>query len=306
MDLRKLRYLETIYRLKSFTKAAEALYISQPSLSNAILSLEKELGVTLINRSRPPLRFTQDGERFMWHVYRILGDVRDAEDEMKEMARKRKQTLMLTWPSITVNDHLLSSIYTRFCRLFPEYSVIIQDDTIKGTITRLMSEELDLAMVHLPESQDMTHFTYIPVTDSKVCVILPENHELAWEDEISYEMLKDQTILTFQPGSLIRSEIEMNFSRMGITPSIISVNQMDFAKKLVLQKQGISFGTMDLGLPEMKEPGLVMLPLQDPLILHKGFLLKRGRPNNRAVTNLIEFVIGTTEKLRMSHGDGSH
>ena len=72
MDLKKLRYLEAIYRLKSYTKAAEELFISQPSLSNAIHALEKELGVSLIDRSRQPLRFTFEGERFMWHVYKIL------------------------------------------------------------------------------------------------------------------------------------------------------------------------------------------------------------------------------------------
>lgn len=66
-----MRYLEAIYRLKSYTKAAEELFISQPSLSNAIHSLEKELGVSLIDRSRQPLRFTFEGERFMWHVYSV-------------------------------------------------------------------------------------------------------------------------------------------------------------------------------------------------------------------------------------------
>ena len=140
MDLKKLRYLEAIYRLKNYTKAAEELYISQPSLSNAIHSLEKELGVTLINRSRQPLRFTFEGERFMWHVYRILECVHDAQVDIEEMSERRKHTLILIWPSITANDFILPKIYTEFHSLYPSYHVVVQDSPIQSTLTRLLSE----------------------------------------------------------------------------------------------------------------------------------------------------------------------
>ena len=146
MDLKKLRYLEAIYRLKSYTKAAEELFISQPSLSNAIHALEKELGVSLIDRSRQPLRFTFEGERFMWHVYKILECVREAEEDIAEMSERKKHSLMLIWPSITANDYILPKIYTDFHRQYPIYNVVVQDATIQSTMTRLLSEEVDLAI----------------------------------------------------------------------------------------------------------------------------------------------------------------
>ena len=298
MDIRKLKYLETIYRVKSFTKAAEELYISQPSLSNAIHSLEAELGVTLINRTRPPLRFTMAGERFMWHVYRILEDVQEAEAEIAEMAQQRRYSIMLIWPSITANDFILPKIYTQFQSLFPNYQVIVQDDTIQGTMTRLLSEDVDLALVHLPDNQDLTSFAFIPICESSVWVLLPEGHPLAEESEIAFPLLKNETIFTFQPGSLIRRKIQDQMTRANIHPQIVSVNQMDVAKKLVLQGDGISFVTMDNTLMRPLEQDLTLRPLAEPITFQKGFLVKKRKKTAAGISNLIGFVKETVEALR--------
>ena len=277
MDLKKIRYLEAIYRLKNYTKAAEELYISQPSLSNAIHSLEKELGVILINRSRQPLQFTVEGERFMWHVYRILECVHEAEEDIAEMSERRKHTMTLIWPSITANDYILPRIYTDFHIKYPIYNVVVQDATIQNTITRLLSEEVDLAMVNLPDNQDLTAFSFIPMLESSVWVMLHRGHPLENQEAISFEMLQDQTILTFQRGSLIRKKIEECCEKAKVRPKIISVNQMDVAKKLVLQKYGITFTTMDNIKMLATEQDLVLRPLERPITFQKGFLIKRGR-----------------------------
>ena len=268
MDLKKLRYLEAIYRLKSYTKAAEELFISQPSLSNAIHALEKELGVSLIDRSRQPLRFTFEGERFMWHVYKILECVREAEEDIAEMSERKKHSLMLIWPSITANDYILPKIYTD--------------------------------MVNLPDNQDLTAFSYIPVMESSVWVMLHRSHPLVQHPSISFEMLGDQTLLTFQRGSLIRRKIEESCEKAKIRPKIISVNQMGVAVQLVQQGYGISFTTMDNTKVNIPEMDLVLRPLEQPIVFQKGFLLKRGRQPSPGVNKLIKFVKDTVAELQNS------
>ena len=298
MDLKKLRYLEAIYRLKNYTKAAEELYISQPSLSNAIHALEKELGVVLINRARQPLRFTAEGERFMWHVYRILECVHEAEEDIAEMSARRSHSLFLIWPSITANDYILPKIYTDFHKQHPGYNVVVQDATIQSTMTRLLSEEVDLALVNLPDNQDLNAFSYIPVMESSVWVMLPRNHPLQDQPSISFQMLHDQTLLTFQRGSLIRKKIEESCEKANITPKIISVNQMDVAKKLVQQNYGITFITMDNTKTAPYEQDLILRPLDQPIVFQKGFLLKRGRQPSPGANKLIKFVQETVEALQ--------
>ena len=300
MDLRKLRYLEAIYRHKNYTKAAEELFISQPSLSNAIHSLEKELGIILIDRSRQPLRFTAEGERFMWHVYRIIECVREAEEDIVEMSEQRKRSLMLIWPSITANDYILPKIYTDFNKQYPLYNVIVQDATIQSTMIKLLSGEADLAMVNLPDNQDLSEFSFIPVMISSVWVILHRGHPLEEKTAISFEMLKDQTFLTFQRGSLIRKKVEESCEKAKIKPRIISVNQMDVARSLVLQGYGISFTTMDNTREKTLEQDLILRPLEQPIIFQKGFLLKRGQQTSPGVNKLIKFVMETVEELQSS------
>ena len=298
MDLKKLKYLEAIYRLKNYTKAADELFISQPSLSNAIHSLEKELGIVLIDRTRQPLRFTDEGERFMWHVYRIMECVHEAEAEISEMSERRKRSLMLIWPFITANDYILPKVYTDFHKLYPHYSVVVQEATIQTTFTKLLSEEVDLAMVNFPDNQDLAGLSFIPVMNSSVWVMLPQGHPLEKQEEISFEMLRNETLLTFQRGSLIRTKIEECCEKAQIHPEIISVNQMSVAKNLVLQGNGITFTTMDDTRTAVPENDLVLRPLTQPITFQKGFLLKRGKQPSPGVSKLIKFVADTVEELR--------
>jgi DNA-binding transcriptional LysR family regulator len=82
MDTRKLEYLEAVYRLRNFTKAANEQFVSQSSLSEAILRLEEEMGAKLINRDVKPIEFTPSGEVFMKYVYPLLNIVRTAREEV--------------------------------------------------------------------------------------------------------------------------------------------------------------------------------------------------------------------------------
>ena len=120
MDLKKLEYLETIYRLRSFSKAAEAHFISQPSISNAIQKLETELGVLLIDRNAKPLVFTPEGVRFMSHVYTILNAVEEAQKDMREISSLNRQQLKMAIHSILV-DWIFTQIFSDFQERYPGY-----------------------------------------------------------------------------------------------------------------------------------------------------------------------------------------
>lgn len=298
MELKKLEYLESIYRLRSFTKAAEELYISQPSLSNAIQKLEGELKVKLINRDEKPLVFTQEGERFMWHVYRILNTVREATFDMKEMADARKRLLTVAWPSCTVNDSILTKIYTDFHELYPQYQIALIDDTIQNTLVRLSSEDIDLAFVHIPDDFNLEAFEFIPVLCCEVCVMLPRNHRLAGNERISCQMLEAERIFTFQPGSLIRQKLEDSFRKASVCPEIVNVNQIEVAKRMARQGHGITFSTKDDMVTIMEEDDLILVPLKEPISFVKGFLMKRGRSHSPAVWSMINFVQNTVQEHR--------
>ena len=85
MDLRKLEYFEMVARIGNFTKAAEALHVSQPSITTAIRSLEQSLGVILMNRNQREVLLTKEGEILYHKAVRILNDVNSTMQQMKDL-----------------------------------------------------------------------------------------------------------------------------------------------------------------------------------------------------------------------------
>ena len=98
MEIRPFLYVNQIAECGSMTKAAAALFITQPALSNYISKLEEELGVRLFDRSVTPLRLTYAGERYLAYTRRILMQVGDLEREMRDISRNQRGRIRLGFP----------------------------------------------------------------------------------------------------------------------------------------------------------------------------------------------------------------
>ena len=126
LDIKKLKYLESIYRHKNFTRASEELYVSQPAISVAINSLEREMGVKLINRTSKEVSFTNEGEDLMPYVYRILNEVDKAEKLVSEMALVNNNKLNLG-VSYSLSVRLIPFLYTNFFVNWPESKIHLEE-----------------------------------------------------------------------------------------------------------------------------------------------------------------------------------
>ena len=126
LDIKKLKYLESIYRHKNFTRASEELYVSQPAISVAINSLEREMGVKLINRTSKEVSFTNEGEDLMPYVYRILNEVDKAEKLVSEMALVNNKRLNLG-VSYSLSVRLIPFLYTNFFVNWPESKIHLEE-----------------------------------------------------------------------------------------------------------------------------------------------------------------------------------
>lgn len=95
LDIKRLQYLEAVYRYLNFTRASEELFVSQSAISMAIKSLEADLGVRLIVRSPQSVAFTYEGEQLVQHARRILLECENAEREMADLSESKSYTLHL-------------------------------------------------------------------------------------------------------------------------------------------------------------------------------------------------------------------
>ena len=299
MELKNLQYLESIYRLRSFTRAAEEHYISQPSISNAVQKLERELGVTLINRNDKPLSFTENGERFMCHVRNILSLTDDAVQDMKELSDPQKMTLRLSWAS-TIGDIILPRIYTEFYKKYPQYQVVLSAETLQDMMKRLLTEEIDMAYAHIREGYDSRLFDMIPIQSCELQVLMSRDNPLSKYGHLSLEMLAGEQILAFPPGSVFRNKIEEKFAEAHIVPKLQTITHTDIIQELVEQNYGISFLTKELDNSLAHNEKLLFVPLSEPVYFLKGFLLKNGVKRTAAMKAMILFIQDVVKEIRYS------
>lgn len=285
MDLKKLEYLESIYRLRNFTKAAKELYISQPSISSAVQSLEDELGVTLINRNTRPLSFTVAGEEFMEYVHRILKEVKDAAEAMKLLSKQSQESLHIAIYSSSTSQ-IIPKVYIDFQTLFPQYTLSITETTLTAMLEQIQSGELDLAYTLIPDNYDRSVFKVIPMESCELWLLISASHPLASEEAIGLDQLSTEKIFSYPEGSLIRQKLDTELARYHITIRHTVLHRLDLINTLVEQNQGVSFILHDNfhSLPESS--GLRIKPLKTPILFQTGLIYKQGTRMTNAMKDM--------------------
>ncbi len=289
VELKSLQYLESVYRNKSFTKAANEFYVSQPSISVAVQKLENELGATLIDRNAKPLAFTEDGERFMHHVHNILDAVEDAVNDMQHRTNRTEQTLSCAWAT-TLGDMIRPTIYTTFFAKHPNYQISIKEGTQKNVESELLNGSLDMAYTHILDSLNPELFETIPIQISETCVIMSRKHPLAFKPNLCLKDLREERILIFPKGSMIRSKIEDAFRRVYAVPDFYTVSFVSQIYEMICSDFGIALFPLDRVNSLLEDSQIAVIPLRESITFLKGFILKRGVRRTDAMQDLIDYT----------------
>ena len=149
MNSKKLKYIITIAELKSISKAANELFISQPSLSSILSNLEKELGVTLFNRSTSPLSLTYAGEKYIKIAKEILSLESNLKKELFDISNMKKGKLTVGIPSVR-GTHVLPLILPKFKEKFPAMEIHLIEGDSNYLEECLFSGKVDLVLTSLP------------------------------------------------------------------------------------------------------------------------------------------------------------
>ena len=203
LQLRTLEYLKAVYEYKNFTKAAEELYVSQPTISAAINRLEKEIGVRLIIRSPKKVIFTPEGELFIQRARSIINDLHTLQIDMLEFSKTRKKVLRIGI-SPAIPPLYMKSLYTNFIPSLSKYeSAIIDEGGAYEHFDKLLNDHLDIAFTAIPNDIKKEHFHTLPVTNVEVCLLAREDHPLAMMNSIPFEIIKDYPIISLDNTSFI-------------------------------------------------------------------------------------------------------
>src|SRR5438105_14549464 len=204
MTLTELRYIVAVAREKHFGRAAEACFVSQPTLSVAIKKLEEELDVKLVERGANEVSVTPLGEEIVRQAQSVI----EQAQGIRELAKRRKDPL--TGPLrlgviYTIGPYLLPDLVRQAIERVPQMPLMLQENFTVKLLDMLRTGELDAAIMAEPFPD--TGLAVAPLYDEPFMVAVPKGHALAKRKRISAEELKQETMLLLGTGHCFRDHV---------------------------------------------------------------------------------------------------
>lgn len=205
LDLHKLNIFRTIVRLRNFTRAAEYLHMTQPTVSQQLASLEAALGTPLVERDTRRLRLTAAGEALVPYAEKMVALSKEAVEAVHAAAGIEQSTLRLG-VGHTLATYLLPDVLSRFRASFPQYRTKITVGNTGDLLSLLVADSIDLAIVGSPAVHP--EIVTEPFMHDSLVVIVAPNDEWAGRSDVEPAELLTRVFLTREPGSALHATVE--------------------------------------------------------------------------------------------------
>lgn len=204
MTLVELKYVIAVARERHFGRAAEACFVSQPTLSVGIKKLEDELGVSIFERGGTEIGITPIGHRIVEQAQKIL----EASSHLKDIAKQGRDPLagaLRVGIIHTIAPYLLPKLVHKQLKLFPQMPLILQENFTANLLESLRLGDLDCAIMALPIPE--TGLDIVPLYHEEFIAAVPSHHRWANARSIHTEELKQETMLLLGKGHCFRDQV---------------------------------------------------------------------------------------------------
>ncbi|MHB1415171.1 MAG: LysR family transcriptional regulator [Chloroflexota bacterium] len=234
----QLKVFVVVAERGNFTRAAEELFMAQPSVSAVIGRLEQTVGLQLFDQIGKRIHLTEAGETMLVYARRILALVEEAEGALGEFQEAGSGRLLMG-ASNTIGIYVLPHVLRSFRALYPEVSVAIEIGNTSQVVSGVQCNRLDFGLVagH-PEHPDLKigHF----LTD-RLVLIVPAEHPLAKEPSLSVADLAREPFIIRERGATTRAVVEQEMSRLGVQLNVtMEVGDNEAVKQAVAAGLGVS------------------------------------------------------------------
>ncbi|WP_433748012.1 cidABC operon transcriptional activator CidR [Falsibacillus pallidus] len=238
MDIKHLQYFIEVANFNSFSRAAENLFITQPTISKMIKNLETELGIELFERSRKQLTLTDAGKIILEQAKLIDTAFKNLETELDNLTGLKKGHIRIGLPPI-FNAHFFLKIVGKYHEMYPGITFQLVEDGSKKIEDDVSNNLLDAGVIVLPTKNDLfDHFAFM---EEDLKLIIHPSHPLADREEINLVELKNESFILFNKDFVLNDRIVHSCTSVGFTPHIISESsQRSFIEEMVESKLGVS------------------------------------------------------------------
>jgi LysR family transcriptional regulator, cyn operon transcriptional activator len=297
MELRQLHYFLAVAKHESFTRAAEHIHVSQPSLSVQICALEDELGARLLDRLGRKVVLTQAGELFRQHAERALRELEQAAHIVQEL-RGAKRGRLTVGALSTVNSYLIAPLVSRFKQRFPAVHLHIHAQPSTEIVRGLLANQLDLGICLLPVAHPQ--LTTIPLFEERLVLAAPASAKVP-KTRVRMQDLAGFPLILMPVDYCLRKMVENECAKAGVHPQVSL--EMSSPEGIL---QAVSEGAGMTILPELyvrlrlPASDLQIVDIYDPTPRHPvGLAFLKHRHQNLAATEFANLCQSTMKELFM-------
>ena len=295
---RRLQVFHAVARHQSFTRAAEALFMTQPAVTFQIRQLEEQYGTRLFERRHGSISLTPAGEVVLSYAERILALSDELDTRLGEMTGEMRGLLMLG-ASTMIAEFMLPSVLSEFNALYPQVRVRLIVANSESIAARVAEHSLDLGLIEAPTA--MPELIADACCDDELVVICSPDYPLATLPRVGARALSDYEYVSREPGSGTREVSDAYFRAHHVAVEDLKM-QMELGspeslKRVVATGLGFAIVSRAVVEQEVQAGTLVAIPLKPPLRRSLYLVQPDDRFRSRLVTTFIQFV---RQKLKES------
>ncbi|GIP51464.1 MULTISPECIES: cidABC operon transcriptional activator CidR [Paenibacillus] len=300
MDIRQMQYLIEVARLKSFTKAASALFVTQPTISKTIKGMEEELGVVLFDRVGKRVELTDAGQLIVTQAQQIVTSFQNLTAELDDLRNLKRGHIRIGLPPM-VGSSFFPRVIGQFHQRYPEITIQLFEDGAKKVESDVADGLLEVGVAVLPTVQE--GLCSFPFVEEKLNLVVHPSHPLADREQVELAELAGDGFVLFRQDFTLHDRIIAECAKAGFQPHVIyESSQWDLISEMV----GVGLGITLLPETICREIGkerVRILSLVNPVIPWKlGIIWREDRYLSFATREWIRFA----QEVLTSPGDNEY
>ena len=301
MDLDQLHTFLEIVRLKSFSKAAQTCYRTQPAISAQVRQLEQELNTSLFERLGTRIALTTAGKIFAGYAEQILDLRRRAQDSINELERVPRGELVIGANEATC-IYVLPKVFAEYKKRFPNVQLLV-DRSYGSRVVQAVAENLaDFGITQLPVQEKKLQV--VKIHSDEIRLLVPAGHELATFTQVNCRDLIGRQLLLPKTGNT-RARLNAFLEPVEDQVSIsMELDSTEMIKRFVMADLGLSFLAASHCKEEVEAGKLVAISLgPEPMIRQLGLIYRKDKALSKAALGFIEVTLGHAgEKQDLGQG----
>lgn len=288
---RRLKVFHSVARLLSFTKAAEALHMTQPAVTFQVRQLEEQFNTRLFDRTHNRITLTEAGRSVYSYASRIFTLYDEMDNSVREITGDVSGVLIIG-ASMTIAEYMLPALLGEFKRTYPEVGLRLKVGNTDAIVSMVENNIIDLGVVEAPVANK--NLAVELCREDQLVLIVPPDHPLANHEKIAAAQIAEYPYITREEGSGTRDVIIEYLQQHGIDEDqldvIMELGSPEAIKGAVEAGIGITVMSRTTLNKELAVGSLKAIEFDPPLVRPFSFVHQRQKFRQRAMDELLSFA----------------